>query len=292
VTARELTGLLGRNVLAIERTPFAYASSHPLELLDVCLNDGTAMRLVLKDTGTLVPAARDAKPLFLRDPDREREVYRAVLRESTAAPRLVASLDNLLLLEHVRGAPLTELGDFRIWEEAARATGRLHRALRGRESPHLIRYDRAFFARWLDRARIYSDGQIDGLVEPYRSAAEALLAGPQTVIHGELYASNVLVAGERICVLDWETAGVGPGLLDLAALTSGAWTAAERESLAAAYAAGLGDRAGSPDLLLDLERSRLVLAVQWLGWSRTWSPPVTQRQNWLAEARRAAKVLA
>ena len=65
------------------------------------------------------------------------------------------------------------------------------------------------------------------------SSTERLLALPVGFIHGELYPSNVLV-GERtgrICAVDWEMAGIGPLLLDLAALTSGAWTQrAQRDS--------------------------------------------------------------
>jgi hypothetical protein len=35
----------------------------------------------------------------------------------------------------------------------------------------------------------------------------------------------------------------------------------------------------------------LQLAVQWLGWSGQWSPPLEHRQDWFAEARCAARGL-
>jgi aminoglycoside phosphotransferase (APT) family kinase protein len=42
-----------------------------------------------------------------------------------------------------------------------------------------------------------------------------------------------------VCPVDWEMAAVGPGLVDLAALSAGGWTAPEREALALAYYAAL-----------------------------------------------------
>jgi thiamine kinase-like enzyme len=53
-------------------------------------------------------------------------------------------------------------------------------------------------------------------------------------LDGEYYASNIVVAGQRVCPVDWELAGAGPGLLDLAALTTG-WSYADRAAIAAAY---------------------------------------------------------
>lgn len=121
---------------------------------------------------------------------------------------------------------------------------------------------------------------------------EALQALPRTVLHGEFYASNVLVASDsghtpvgrksdaRVAPVDWELA-VGPGLTDLAALVSG-WPEADRGALAAAYAAEPGVPAFT---LRDLDFARLQVAIQWLGWAPPeWEPPEGQRHDWLGEA--------
>jgi hypothetical protein len=83
-------------------------------------------------------------------------------------------------------------------------------------------------------------------------------------------------------------AGLGPGLIDLAALTAGKWTEAERLALARAYHAELASRqAGSMSwemFLHALDCCRLHSAVQWLGWSPIWSPPEAHTQDWLGEA--------
>jgi thiamine kinase-like enzyme len=44
------------------------------------------------------------------------------------------------------------------------------------------------------------------------------LAAP-TVIHGEFYPANILMQGESVCPVDWESAAVAAGEIDLATVT-------------------------------------------------------------------------
>ena len=117
------------------------------------------------------------------------------------------------------------------------------------------------------------------------------------MVHGEFYASNVIVrdgaAAEKICAIDWEVAGIGPGALDLAALTAGEWNDAEKLRFVAAYRGGLNSsRAPSVvELLEAVELCQLHLSVQMLGWAEEWSPPEKHAQNWLREALRLAEKL-
>ena len=85
--------------------------------------------------------------------------------------------------------------------------------------------------------------------------------------------------------MDWELAGWGPGLFDLAALTAGKWSDADRTALARAYHEGLGPSAGPfAELLAALDWCRLHVAVRWVGWAGDWSPPAEHAHDWLAEA--------
>ena len=87
--------------------------------------------------------------------------------------------------------------------------------------------------------------------------------------------------------VDWEMAAVGPGLVDLAALAGG-WDEAERARLLGAYREGLAEGGveldPEPVQAADLDRCRLHLAIQWIGWSAEWRPPPEHRQDWLGEA--------
>jgi aminoglycoside phosphotransferase (APT) family kinase protein len=136
------------------------------------------------------------------------------------------------------------------------------------------------------------------LAERYDQVVARLAELPTTFIHGEFYASNVLIerggGNLRVCPIDWENAAVGPGVIDLAALTTGSWSAAEREQIARGYAgqaAELGHAPGTGELFETLELARLHLAVQWLGWDPTWTAPVEHRHDWLGEALRIAGTL-
>src|SRR5205085_2225507 len=106
----------------------------------------------------------------------------------------------------------------------------------------------------------------------YGDVVARLASLPTTLVHGDLYASNVLVGDGRVCAVDWELAGQGPGVLDVAALTMG-WGEHERETLVEAYRTALALPPAAAELLEDLDRASLQLAIQWLGWSDEWSPP-------------------
>lgn len=275
---------------ALARRPSPYASSHRLEELDVELADGTHLALVVKSEA-IAEHARDAKPEFLIDPGREQRVYEELLPAvGDAAPRFYGALDGALLFERIEGAPLTEIGDWEVWEQAMGRVAEIHERLPEPADVPLVRYDATFYDNWLERARAFADEDVSLLGIPHARAVERLLALPQAVIHGELYASNVIAVGERICVVDWETAALGPEVIDVAALTSGSWSESERERLALAYFDARPSHAQmAREFLADVWCARLHLAVQWLGWSRSWKPPPEQAQDWLAEARSVAE---
>src|SRR5262249_3880945 len=112
------------------------------------------------------------------------------------------------------------------------------------------------------------------------------------------YPANVLVdeqeGAQRICPVDWETAAIGPGLIDLAALRVGDWTEEQKTALALSYYDGLPpDRRRwlRDEFLALLDFCELPLAVQWLGWSPEWSPPPEEARNWLNDALRLADKL-
>lgn len=303
-------------VVRIERRPSEYRSSFALEEVDALLNDGSVLRLVLKDLRpeALHEAARAAKPAFLRSPRREIGFYRSVIPgERPGTARLHASEADeardrfWILLERVPGMELYQCGDLELWREAARWLARFH----GRFSAApcrlealaaevgLIRHDAGFYRTWIRRARAIQHrrgaprAEMDRLAEGYERGIERLLSLPRALIHGEFYASNVLVderAGHspRVCPVDWETASVGPGLVDLAALVAGGWSEEERAAIARAYRDEWASCAPAPlpaeDFRPGLDLSRLHLAVQWLGWSDRWTPPREHAQDWLGGA--------
>jgi Ser/Thr protein kinase RdoA (MazF antagonist) len=294
----------------VRRRPSQYQTSFPLEELSVVQADGTELRLACKrlSWSALENEARLAKPRFLHDPDREPAVYAHVLPQAPPGPpRYHGSFTDpegggpRLLVEWVEGRELYQVGEREHWEAAASWLGRMHVALAGDLDRHagrgrLLEYDANHYRVWLERAGEFAraPGQprsravaVERIAQRYEEAIEELLALPRTVIHGELYASNVLVAGEthspRIAPVDWELAAAAPGVVDLAALTSGSgWSDRDRSAIVAAYRSTIPS--GAPSAR-DLDLARLHLAVQWLGWAPpSWEPPANQRQDWQGEA--------
>lgn len=312
-------------VTGLDRRLSPYASSLPLEEVDIRLGQGLPVRAVLKDVSddAPTPAARAARPPFALRPRREVEVYRHFLAPRAIGPRLLAASTggpderSWLLLERVDGHPLFQEGRFPVWAEVARWLARFHRQFRN--SPalaefgpvELISYDAAFFEGCMARARERVEAE-DGLGPDRRERFQAIWAHdhtlvgrltdtPPTLVHGDFYPSNVLVSSNsegpgketRIQPVDWELCGVGTGLLDLAALVAGEWPDNARERLALAYAEEAGSTLGhdGDDRGLFLERlswARLHVALRWLGSPSGWQPPGEHTRDWAAEALRLA----
>jgi aminoglycoside phosphotransferase len=284
MTAAELTRVLGRQVTTVERRPSPYRTSFPLEELRVELADGTSLQLVRKDLrrsalGTIV---HRVKPEFLHDPEREIEAYRLLAGRRLGTPVYYGAGRGWILLEKVPGVELAQIGELEAWRRAARWLARLHDTFAGTppSSRILLDHDASYYRLWPQRAAARAP-EVSWIAARYEPVVERLVALPRTLIHGEFYASNVLVAGERVAPVDWEMAAVGAGLVDLAALVTG-WTGEERAAILAAYP-GVDD--------LALAACRLHLALQWLGWSNDWTPPPAQAYDWLGEVRETAERL-
>ena len=315
-----------RRVCGVERRQSEYSSSYMLEEVGVQLDDGTSLQLIFKNLSwrAMLEGARAAKPAFLYDPLREIETYRSILTPNgVSAPFCFGALVEprieryWLFLEKVSGFKIRHVGEFSVWQEVARWLASLHtrfdldsEALTQPQAAHLLRYDRDFFRLWIERAAAFlkqrgstlpknSLASFDRFSSHYEIIVERLATLPHTFIHGDFFASNVLAqqtpAGVRVRPVDWEMAGIGPGLIDLAALTSGTWSEAERNELSMAYYEELVLRGRwrptRAEFLSALDYCRLHLAVQWLGWSTKWSPPADEAQDWLSEALRLAQKL-
>jgi Ser/Thr protein kinase RdoA (MazF antagonist) len=289
-----------------------YASSFPLEELDVETGTGERLALVVKELSpdALLPDARRARDGAAPDPQRELCAYDLLERTEIGAPFRYAAVREggrtWLALERVAGERLDQCGDPDAWAATARwlAGAQARLAARADGASWLPAWQAPAAARLADAARRaphlrptgapaaarQRERRLAALAEPLARARARAAALPQTVIHGELYPANVLIAGARVCALDWETIARGPALLDLAALTAGRWDE-PGDPLAQAYRAALPDPPPAAELARDLDACRLLVAARWLAAPPSWTPPPEQARDWLADAERVAERL-
>lgn len=304
--AGRLGDLLGSPVDAVRVTRSAYSTSAPIDDLDVTFTDGAHLSLVRKDLAwsALLPSARSVKPQFLHDPAREISAYRDVL--PTASPGPATSFGSIdepddgrqwLFLERLTGVRLCEIGDLEPWRATARWIAEFHRGFEAavedvvRRGTPLLRHGRQWLGRWIDRAVCAGSSDTSGLRflrDRIDALADRLGEMSVTIVHGELYASNVIVEatsplGHRVSPIDWEMIAVAPGLVDLAALTAGSWPLAARSAIEAAYCDALG-RTADPSFAAELDACRLALCIQWLGWMPGWRAPDEHRHDWCGQA--------
>lgn len=105
--------------------------------------------------------------------------------------------------------------------------------------------------------------------------AAPLRAAPQTLLHGDYWPGNIVVRpGGRRMVLDWQMAGIGPGVLDLAVFVQNSrWW--------------YGELPGPPEGLIALYRAKLAAQSgrAWTDeeWALLWEHALMWRflQEWL-----------
>jgi aminoglycoside phosphotransferase (APT) family kinase protein len=222
----------------------------------------------------------------------EAEVYRQVLRHTTVTcPKFYGVYRDeetgrfALFIEYLEGGWfVTSHSDPpRSMGRASRWLGRFHaeneHRLGNQSWPFLKRYDAEYYLGWARRTSQFAGDLhrrypwLARLCEQFEEAAAILQESPPTVIHGEFYPHNVLYhgeAGEAIYPLDWESAAVAFGEIDLAALTEG-WAddiidACWQEYVSARWP---GDQAAGDRWRFTA--AQLFLQFRWLGDQEDWT---------------------
>jgi hypothetical protein len=284
-----LEQLLGAGTTISERTPNEYASWHPSEIVACRTGEGELRRVLCK----YGPTGAGTSHGHRGGVDYEGEVYRHVLAaRRLGTPRLWGVHHDpeqgvsCLVIEYIEHAlPLRAHAE--LMDAAAMWIGRFHAAFERRLSApplgFLIRYERDYFSGWPTRADEFARALgkrpprwWSQLLERFDECSQILLDAPFAVIHGECYPENLLCSQERIRPVDWQSAAIGPGEVDLAALIEG-WSDESAQGCVERYCAARwpgGAPAGFPRVL---DAARVYLALRWLGdkpamTAREWNP--------------------
>ena len=165
-----------------------------------------------------------------------------------------AAGETVLLIDYVDDAQLLPFADKSNLIAAARWIGRFHLVNEPRVAalPQSIkRYSVSYYLGWMERTVKMWGGADFPWLQTFRRCWEdlagELLAPPETIIHGEYYPLNILVHSSGIIPVDWETAAIAAGEIDLATLIEG-WSPAEKRICEIEYAENDGPEAPQPSL--------------------------------------------
>ena len=269
----------------VNRRPNEYASSFPSEVVTCRLRDGHELRVLVKLQGGQSHRAHGHRG----DVAYEAIVYRQVLHPLTcSAPRWHGSYvdpttgEHWLVIEYVDGA--VRIADAEhsavAMRLAARWSARFHAANEDRVATaslaFLNTYDADYYEQWAQRTATLAEGLhhrypwLAPLCHRFGRFVEPLL-GATTVIHGEYAPKNTLLLGERVCPVDWESAAIAAGEIDLASLTDGSWPPEMVKECTLEYHRTRWPAGAPSDFAVRLELARLYWNYRWLGERRDWT---------------------
>lgn len=286
-------------VTVVRRRMNHYESTFPSEVVTCRLADHRRYRLFCKYSSPI----RNSDYGHRGGVAYEAEVYRRVLRSARVpTPRFYGTRRDRAtgrlwcVLEYLDGSmPLEVWGEDRWFRQAAVWAARFHAGQEARCSrkglAFLRRYDGRYYRAWARRA-VRAAGRLGPrfawlttLAERFAEEAVPLLLAAPTVIHGEYYPLNILVRKGVVYPIDWESAAVAAGEIDLASLTEG-WPDESARACEQVYGETRWPGGAPPEFPRRLEAARLYLGWRWLG--DAGDQPPGEEESWYIEHLQAA----
>lgn len=253
------------------REPSPYATLFPVEIVKVVTDCGNEVHFFVKHFGDEESDHPDKQCR-----DREIRIYEELLQDKTlpvvkyyGSRRNEVTGRREMYLEYVDDWKL-KYHDLEHWFTAAQRLAHLHAHFGGRRDEllacnFLLRFDRAYFRYWARRAldvvtrrSLELGGTLLPIVEQCGVAIDLIVSQPVTLVHNDLSAKNIIASRSshpaRICIVDWEMAGVGCGVLDLAHLKYNRLDPENDRRLCEAYCEELAGTRLLPHDRLEIER--------------------------------------
>jgi hypothetical protein len=263
--------------LSMRRRATPYVTTFPCEIVTCRFPGGARLSLFCKY------GAKDGMCSFGQrgGVGYEAEVYRRVLQPAgVSVPVFYGSHTDhcggtWMVVEFLkRSHRAGKVSQLRAMKPAARWIGEFHAANEGRVQDaslaFLTDYHAAWYREWPRRA--FRSARRMGLDLPWLGTVSkrledeiaTLAALPRTVIHGEYYPHNVMFQAGVVRPVDWETAAIGPGEIDLAALTEG-WAPAASSEFEEEYRKGRWPAGAPAGFARNLSLARAFMQLRWIG---------------------------
>ncbi|HUQ21276.1 MAG TPA: aminoglycoside phosphotransferase family protein [Gemmatimonadaceae bacterium] len=254
-----------------------YSTSLPTEVATCQFGDAEPVRLFCKHYHAEGGQARVGSVV----PHYEIDVYRSLLASAPVSlPQFRGSWsddesgDGLLVLGNIENAVRVTKGSDHKYdmERAASWAGRFHRFAEGQVSRPALAFMRhvdlddtmtrslqlvEWTAKMADEKKFF-----ERLVSGFDQIRSIVSSSPLTVIHGDYYPQNILVSEGVTYPVDWETASIGFGEIDLAMLLEGYWAEDIIERCVAAYISARGGAA--EDVRKRLAAAQIISNVYWI----------------------------
>jgi hypothetical protein len=215
----------------ISRQSFLEASTFPVEIVICKIENGEQVNLFCKYLGGLGPnnyghrggveyESKIYEEIISRIPSSKIKFYGQCWISETS--------ETLMVIEYM-GEALRMLysGEPDAVNKAAAWIGNFHRHFEGYNSDFIKVYDTDYFKIWSDRFRNLNKTHhlnqpwLNELADYFDDNTALMVKQPVTVIHGEYYPKNILLKDGIIYPVDWESAAIAPGEIDLASLIEG-----------------------------------------------------------------------
>jgi len=284
-------GTQARPVRVLRRDLPPFMSTFPNEIVTCQLPNGRKRRVFVK-----YQAGQSHDSYGHRgDLSYETEVYRRLLQPLPEfKPKCLGAHTDpntgaiSLFLEYVYGS--VRLSDM-VWKRSTRQPramaqaagwiGQFHAAHEKHSNrvslAFLKRYDARYYRGWAQRTLEFSrplHPRFPWLIRLCKSEEwfAPLLASPPTVIHGEFYAKTVLVRDQSVFMVDWESAAIAAGEIDLAALTEGKhWPEIVVSQCESAYINARWPEGAPSNFEETLDAAKIYLHFRWLGERPDWT---------------------
>lgn len=283
------SGIAKRSVSILDRKQNPFSSTFPTEIVTCRIDLSNNTQILFVKYGK---ASFDGVFKHRGNVSYEAKVYRNVLRPlKTSAPNFYGvyrdkrTHTDWLIIEYLPGGHRASwTRDPQAMIRSARWIGRFHAANEGRVSGSrlrfLRRYDFSYYVGWARRTSQFFNHRskqlqarfpwIPHLCEEFEESLPSLTEAPRTVIHGECFGSNIVYQNGISHPIDWQSAAVAPGEIDLASLTL-AWPKPFVEKLEREYEKSRWPTGTPYKFRESLEIARLYMGFRWLGDTRLMS---------------------
>jgi hypothetical protein len=278
-------GIVEGPITTVNRRPNLYSSSYPSQIVTCKSGSGKRMNILCKFGGKFEESPFNHRGSVFY----ETEVYRRLLSGShSTVPKFYGSYSDettggtWLFIEYLdRSMRVSKSSDPKAIPRASRWIASFQRTNESLCSDigtlFLRKHGAHYFAKWAQQTSQFASPALHrrfpwlkSLCSAFGECVGILATGPQTIIHGEFYAQNILIQCREIRVVDWQSAAVAAGEIDLAALTD-SWSSQIIQECESEYERIRWPDAAPADFRRRLGLARMYWLFRWLGQSEEWT---------------------